>query len=331
MAADTAAPATAGREVSHGRRIFLIWLVVALAADLLFWFLLGPNVPPGKLGSAAQGQQFDMNVLTVLCLPVVAFVLVFFGYSLVVWRHREGDEEDGPALHGHARIQVAWITITSAIVLGLFAFGTYQLIAPAGAGGGEGAAPIWNPPGARLTVASQQAPWSPGQVLVVQVIAQQWKFTFRYPQFGGFETNDLVLPTDTWVQFNVTSLDVIHSFWAYQLGVKSDANPGVNNVAYTKTQDEGDITVHCAELCGLWHGAMFDYGKVMKVSQFQSWVSATKTQFASVTTLLNRCQPYATTYDPTVIPAHCSGPVMNKLGLTSAGGGYYPGQDPVQP
>jgi cytochrome c oxidase subunit II len=293
--------------------------------------VLGPDVPPGKLGSAAQGQQFDMNVLTVMCLPVVAFVLVYFGYSLIVWRRREGDEEDGPALQGNARIQVAWITITSAIVLGLFAFGTYELVAPAGAGGGEGAAPIWNPPGAKLTVASQKAPWSPGQVLVVQAIGQQWKWTFRYPQFGGFETNDLMLPVDTWVQFNVTSLDVIHSFWAYQLGVKSDANPGVNNVAYTKTQHAGNITVRCAELCGLWHGAMFDYGKVVAMSQFQSWASATKTQFTSVTALLNRCQPYATTYDPTVIPDHCSGSVMRKLGLTSAGGGFYSPEDPVQP
>ena len=86
----------------------------------------------------------------------------------------------------------------------------------------------------------------------------------------------------------MTSLDVIHSFWAYQLGVKADANPGVNNVAYTKTRRAGDITVRCAELCGLWHGAMFDYGKVVPTSQFQSWVSATKVHFASLTTLLNR-------------------------------------------
>ena len=137
MAADTAAPATGAtaREPSHGLRIAVIWLVAALAADLIYWFVLGPIVPPGKLGSAAQGQQFDLNVLTVMCLPVVAFVVVYFGYSLVVWRHRAGDEEDGPALHGNARVQVAWISITSAIVLGLFGFGTYELIAPFGAGG----------------------------------------------------------------------------------------------------------------------------------------------------------------------------------------------------
>jgi len=333
MAAETEVPATgpAGREPNHGLRIFLIWLVVSLAADLIYWFVLGPDVPPGTLGSAAQGQRFDINVMTVMCLPVVAMVIIYFGYSLVVWRGRAGDDSDGPAIHGNTRIQVAWITVTTVIVLALFGFGFYELAAPNGAGGGEGPSPIWNPAGARLTVASQKAPWSPGKVLVVQVIAQQWKFTYRYPQFGGFETPNLVLPEGQWIQFDVTSLDVIHSFWAYQLGVKADANPGVDNIAYTKTQHLGNFTVRCAELCGLWHGAMFDYGKVKSVAQFQSWVSATQTQFASVTALLNKCVPYATTYDPTTYATKCSGPVMEKLGITSAGGGYYPPQDPAQP
>ncbi len=331
--AETQSPATGAteREPNHGLRIFIIWLVLALAVDLLFWFVIGPNVPPGDLGSAAQGQRFDINVMTVMCLPVMLMVLVFFGYSLTVWRHREDDDEDGPPIHGNTRIQATWITVTTVIVLSLFGFGTYELITPNGAGGGEGPAPIWNPPGARLTVAQQQAPWSPGQVLVVQVIAQQWKFTYRYPQFGGFETPNLILPKGQWIQFDVTSLDVIHSFWAYQLGVKADANPGVDNVAYTKTQHLGGFTVRCAELCGLWHGAMFDYGKVRSVAQFESWVSATKTQFASVTSILNRCVPYATTYDPTTFAAKCSGPVMQKLGITSAGGGWGSPEDPVQP
>ena len=78
-----------------------------------------------------------------------------------------------------------------------------------------------------------------------------------------------MLPVNEPVQFNVTSLDVIHSFWAYQLGVKADANPGVNNIAFTTAKQLGVVTVRCAELCGLWHGAMFNYGHVVSVSAFQ--------------------------------------------------------------
>ena len=330
MAAESQATAPGAQSggPSHGLRIFLIWFVVSLAADLLIWFALGPHLPPGTMSSSATEEQGAIKLMAVMSAPVVVFVIAFFGYALIVWRQREGDEEDGPPLHGHARIQTIWIAGTSVIVLALAVFGTVSLVTSHGAGAGEGPAPIWSPPGAELTAAQQTAPWSPGKPLVVQVIGQQWRFTYRYPQFGGFETTDLVLPEGQWVQFNVTSLDVIHSFWAYQLGVKADANPNVNNVAYTKPEHAGPFTVRCAELCGLWHGTMFDYGKVMTVPQFQAWAGATKASLADVTRLL---PAYATTYDPTVIPAFRSGPVMKKLGLTSAGGFFYPPEDPVQP
>jgi cytochrome c oxidase subunit 2 len=313
MAASGAAPAAARQpgEPSHGLRIFLIWLVASVVADWAIWFAWGPHLPPGTMSTSATGQQFDIRVMAVMAAPVMLLVLVFFGYALIVWRHREGDEEDGPPLHGHARIQATWIVVTTAIVLSLFVFGTVELVTSNGAGAGEGPSPIWKPD---------------GPVLQVQVIAQQWRFTYRYPQFGGFETTDLVLPVGQQVQFNVTSLDVIHSFWAYQLGVKADANPGVNNAAFTKPLHTGQVTVRCAELCGLWHGAMFDYGKVVPVARFRSWAASTRTRLAAITRML---PPYATTYDPTVIPQ--INKAMAKSGITGANGYYYPPNDPVQP
>jgi cytochrome c oxidase subunit II len=305
---ETAAPTAQHRaEPNHGLRMFIIWLPLALIADLVIWFVWGPHMPPGDMASAAKSQQFDINVMSVMAAPVMLFVLIYGVYAVVVWRHREGDDEDGPPIHGNTRVAVTWIALSSAIVLALFVFGTVELIAPAGAGAGEGNTPIWKPSGA--------AP------LQVQVIAQQWRFTYRYPQFGGFETTDLVLPVDTNIQFNVTSLDVIHSFWAYQLGVKADANPDTNNVAYTKTLQTGNIVVRCAELCGLWHGAMFDYGKVVSKAAFSAWAARSRVQLASVTKLL---PPYALTYDPTVIPTLIK--AFTSGGLYGAGGAYYGSQ-----
>jgi cytochrome c oxidase subunit II len=316
MSAAADAPAVPGATgspagPSHGRRIFLIWLPLALIADLLLWFVLGPHLPPGAMSSSASVQQFAIRVMAVMAAPVMLFVLVYFGYALIVWRQRAGDEEDGPALHGNSRVQASWITSTTVIVLALFIFGTVALIQSNGAGAGEGPSPIWKPGGTPLQV---------------QVIGQQWRFTYRYPQFGGFETTQLVLPAGQWVQFNVTSLDVIHSFWAYQLGVKADANPGVNNIAFTKPSHTGPVTVRCAELCGLWHGAMFDYGRVVSVTAFRAWAAATRVQLAAVTAIL---PPYATTYDPTVVPT--INKAMAKGGIGGANGYYYPPQDPVQP
>ncbi len=121
-------------EPNHAIRLFGTWLVLSLAADLLLWFVVGPHLPPGGLASQADGQRFDIKVMAVMAAPVMIFVLLYFAYSLIVWRGREGDEEDGPPIHGNARIQTSWITVTSVIVLCLFGFGTYELYNSYGAG-----------------------------------------------------------------------------------------------------------------------------------------------------------------------------------------------------
>lgn len=306
----------------HGLRIFLIWLPLAIVADLLIWFVWYPHLPPGRMTDQAQGQQFDIAVMAVLAAPVLLFVWVYAAYALIVWRRRPGDDEDGPPIHGNTRVQATWITATAVIVLGLFVFGTVQLIVPAGAGAGEGPSPTWTP--------------NANNTLQVQVIGQQWAFTYRFPQFGGMETTQLLLPQGEEVRFNVTSLDVIHSFWAYQLGVKADANPGVNNVAFAKPQELGSFSVRCNELCGLWHGAMFNYGRVVTPAAFQAWARGLQLREARIG-LLRDLPPYALTYDPTVIP-QLGKDIVKVAGITGANGYYYPSQlqsgdpgDPVSP
>jgi cytochrome c oxidase subunit 2 len=316
------AAAGASGDARHGLRIFLIWLPLAIIADLLIWFAWYPHMPPGRMSDQAQGQQFDIAVMAVLAAPVLLFVWVYFAYALIVWRRRPGDDGDGPPIHGNTRVQATWITATAVIVLGLFVFGTVQLIVPAGAGAGEGPSPTWTP--------------DTNNTLQVQVIGQQWAFTYRFPQFGGMESTQLLLPKGEQVRFNVTSLDVIHSFWAYQLGVKADANPGVNNVAFAKPQQLGSFTVRCNELCGIWHGAMFNYGHVVTPAAFQVWARALQLREARIG-LLRDLPPYALTYDPTVIP-QLGKDIVKVAGITGANGYYYPSQlqsgdpgDPVSP
>ncbi|MGZ4335064.1 MAG: hypothetical protein ACXVRJ_12460, partial [Gaiellaceae bacterium] len=128
-----------------------------------------------------------------------------------------------------------------------------------------------------------------------QVIAQQWEFTYRYPAYGGLETSQLVIPADTLIELHVTSLDAIHSFWAYELGIKADANPGVDNVAFLKTKGPRTFHIHCAELCGLWHGYMFSTGRVVPGGQFAAWVKQQQQVFSAVAKYV---PPYSTIYYP---------------------------------
>ena len=322
--ATTETPAAPGArsDARHAWRLLAIWFVLALAADLVIWFVWKPHLPPGDMSSSARHQQFDIGVLAVTGAPVFIGVVLYFIYAIVVFHAKPGDDSDGEPIYGNVKVQATWIIGTSAIVLFLAVFGTIELVGPAGAGAGEGPSPIFTLAGKQTTT------WSPGtnDILEVQVIGQQWVWTYRYPQFGGMESSELYLPVNTPVTFHVTSLDVIHSFWAYQLGVKADANPGVDNVAYTKPEHTGGFVVRCSELCGLWHGAMFDYGRVVSMSAFRTWAASTRVQLAAVTRIL---PPYATTYDPTVVPQ--INKAMAKAGIGGANGYYYPPQDPVQP
>ena len=330
--AGSPAAASGGREPRHGLRLLLMWIPLSVAAILIIWFVWYPHLPPGRMSNEAAGQQFDIAVLAVTAAPVVIGVLLYMVYAVVVWRARPGDDSDGPPIHGHTGIQAWWIIITSVVVLWAFAFGTYQLVQPGGAGGGQGPSPIWPLHGTQTTA------WSPGSndMLQVQVIGQQWQFTYRFPQFGGMESTVLELPNNMPVEFHVTSLDVIHSFWAYQLGVKADANPLVDNVAYTTPKHTGSFWVRCNELCGIWHGAMFNYGEVVSPTAFQAWARSiqAREQRAGVLAAL---PPYSLTYDPTVIP-NLGRDLVKIAGITGANGYYYPGPqagtphgDPVSP
>jgi cytochrome c oxidase subunit II len=270
-------------EVNHWRRVVLWWLGASIICTPLVVFVLAPGLPPGNGSVEASGQVVDNTVLLGVSTPVALAVLVYFIYAIVAFREREPAAAvvDGPPIRGDAKVQTWWLVVTTGLVLFLAGYGTVRLLSD-GAGGGQGPNPI-------------AAPANSKSALQVQVIAQQWKFTFRWPGYGGVETPELVLPANRLIEFNVTSLDVIHSFWAYQLGVKADANPGINNIAYVTTKGPLTFNIHCAELCGVWHGYMFQTGHVVRQSQFAAWIAQQRVQFAPVTKSLG---PYSKTYQP---------------------------------
>ena len=255
------------------------WIVLSLVATPLVAIFVGPAFPPGNASEQGAGQVFDNTLMVTVLTPVICLLAVFFAYALTQFRHSGDTLVDGPPLRNDTRIQILWIVMSAVIVLFFAGFGTYELLQN-GAGGGQGPSPIAVPSGPKLQV---------------QVIGQQWQFTFRYPSYDGLETPDLVLPADTTIELHVTSLDAIHSFWAYELGIKADANPGVDNVAYLKTKGPRTFHVHCAELCGLWHGYMFSTGRIVSQSDFTSWVRQQQQNFAPVAKYL---PPYARSYLP---------------------------------
>ncbi len=267
-------------EPNHARRFTALWVISSLIATPLVIFLLGPSLPPGNGSEQASGHVTDNTVLLAMATPVLLLVVIYLIYASIFFRQPKGGVLEGPAVRGDSRVQTAWVVITSVLVLSLAAYGTVRLLADNGAGSGSGPKPLTVPKGPKLPV---------------QVIAQQWAFTYRYPTYGGVETTHLELPDNEMVELHVTSIDVIHSFWAYKLGVKADANPGVDNIAFVKPTHEQSFEVRCSELCGIWHGYMFDKGHVVSPAAFETWIHEQQTKFAPATKVL---PPYSKTYSP---------------------------------
>jgi cytochrome c oxidase subunit 2 len=267
-------------EPNHGRRFTTIWVVASLIATPLVIFLVGPIMPPGHGSEQASGKVTDNTVLLAMATPVLLLVVIYLVYSIIAFRQPKGGALEGPAVRGDSKIQTTWIVVTSVLVLSLAAYGTIRLESGYGAGSGSGPKPLTVPKGPKLPV---------------QVIAQQWMFTYRYPTYGGVETPHLVLPNNEMVELHVTSIDVIHSFWAIQLGVKADANPDVDNVTFVRPTKLGSFDVRCAELCGIWHGYMYDKGRVVKPVAFSAWIHEQQQRFAASTKILPK---YSTTYLP---------------------------------
>ncbi len=269
----------------HSLILLSAWAVLSIVGVLV---ALNVPMPPGDASSQAAEGTSILRLETVLATPVMIGVLLYVIYTAFVFRARGASAEDGPPQRGDLRLQVAWVGATAVIVFALAGVGITSLANSANATdftsqnqalGTSGVTPVGS---------------TGGQQLQVQVIAQQWYFTYRYPGYGGAESSHLVLPVNANVVLHITSLDVIHSFWAYELGVKADANPGVDNVTYLATQHTGSFTVRCAELCGIWHGNMFDReGQILSQADFATWVG--NLQAGEVQSKL---PPYAPVYYP---------------------------------
>ncbi len=273
-------------ERSHLRNFLALWLALTIVLEVVVVVILGHDIPPGSMTNDTRAQHDVIVTLTAIALPVLAMVWSYLGYAAVQFRASAGAAiEDGPPDRGSARLQIAWIAVTACMVLGLAAYGSIDLLTGAGhsgVGSGEGPNPLAKPANA-------------GKALQVQVIGQQWVWTFRYPAYGGVETPTLEIPVGTDVEFHVTSLDVVHSFWAIELGVKADAVPGADNVAFVTADRTGSFQVRCNELCGLFHGHMNTTGNVVAARQFKQWIAGQETRYAAVTKQLPR---YSTTYYP---------------------------------
>ena len=115
--------------------------------------------------------------------------------------------------------------------------------------------------------------------LVVDVQAQRWSWKFTYDG-GEYSTTELVLPIDERVRFDITSVDIVHSFWVPGFRQKLDAVPGRITKLYITPTELGDgnndstLRVQCAELCGTDHAKMTVPIRIVTQEEFDAWLAS---------------------------------------------------------
>ncbi|MGI8573640.1 MAG: cytochrome c oxidase subunit II [Solirubrobacteraceae bacterium] len=122
------------------------------------------------------------------------------------------------------------------------------------------------------TVSNHQPP-----ALTVNVTGAKWEWTFQYPAYGfsvrsgTVGDQPLVVPANEAIRFNLTSVDVIHSFWVPALRYKHDLIPGSVQVTTLTFTRSGMFAGQCAEFCGLRHADMIFTVHAVSAPQFAAW------------------------------------------------------------
>jgi cytochrome c oxidase subunit II len=235
--------------VGHVRRgsIVQLALFAAVAGALGVLLALLPNWLPIAASREAGRIHFVFWFVTGICVFIFAIVAAVLGYAVWKFRRPPDDDSDGPPIHGHTGLEIAWTAIPFLLVTAIAIVSAIVLAKDDAAGA--------NP-------------------LKINVVAQQFKWSFFYPQSGNKESDELVLPVNRSVVLTMTSKDVVHSFWVPEFSQKQDVVPGIHPTLHITPDRTGTYPVICTELCGLGHALMRSRARVVSTADFAKWTKS---------------------------------------------------------
>jgi cytochrome c oxidase subunit 2 len=216
----------------------VIGVALTLTAVLLKWLPTSAAEEFDRI----QAIYWFVTVVSIGIFSLVAAVVVF---SVWKWRVPLDDDADGPPIHGHTGLEIAWTAVPAVLVT---AIGIVSAIVLA-RNGEAGTRP-----------------------LEVEAVGQQFTWKFVYSDYDDLTSGELVLPVGQETRFTTTAVDVIHSFWVPNFGQKMDAVPGVESTILVTPKRTGEFAVVCAELCGLGHATMRARARVVTRAEFDEWV-----------------------------------------------------------
>lgn len=203
------------------------------------------------LGTVSRDQANLMLFSFLIMVAVVLVVGYLFVYAIVKFRQKKNDPDIIPEqIEGNIKLELAW-TIIPIILLIILAFPTIS----------------------KTFQDSQTAVAKGKNVVHIKVTGHQFWWQFEYPDQKITTAQDLVIPTGKKIVIDLTSKDVIHSFWVPALAGKQDANPNQTSHLWLNADKPGIYKGRCAELCGASHALMYFNVKAVSPSKFKQWVS----------------------------------------------------------
>jgi len=216
-------------------------------------------------GEVADMQYSLMILSTLIMVIVIIVVTILFIVVITKFRRRKGDENKIPKqVEGSHKLEMIWtiIPILLLIVLAIpTVIATFEL----------------------ADVKAMEEETRDEDALVVNVTANLYWWEFEYPDHGVVTGQELVVPTDEKVYFNLKASDVKHSFWIPAIGGKMDTNTENTNKFWLEFDSErlpeesnGIFYGKCAELCGPSHGLMDFKVKPLPREEFDQWIADMK-------------------------------------------------------
>ena len=236
----------------HAILVAVLTLITTVGLYFLFdWMFTLPTAASTQAGPIDTMFQSHFVMMALL----FAFIMVIMLYSVVVFRRRPDDTEDGPHIHGSTGLEIAWTVIPTLIVVG---FGIYGWI-------------VLN------EITSEQE-----NEMTVSVISEQWNWSFEYP-VQDVRSNRLVLPVGQPVLLELQSKDVLHSFWVPEFRVKQDMVPGSTNFLRITPSVIGSYRLLCAEICGAGHAGMRADVEVVSQADFEQFLLDAAFRYSDLT------------------------------------------------
>jgi cytochrome c oxidase subunit II len=196
-------------------------------------------------GASDESDAVDLTywIVTGICIAVFALVAAVSIYAVWKFRAPPDDLEDGKPIHGNTKLEIVWTLIPTILVTVISGISGWALLDI-------------------QTVAQGTR--------IVNVTAQQFAWSFAYPNANDVTSGELVLEQGEPVELRLTAKDVIHSFWVPEFYFKLDVIPGKENAFTITPTREGVFRGRCAELCGIYHSRMLFDVHIVSLEEFEA-------------------------------------------------------------